>query len=1095
MEQVKSIEKGINGYKRKYYINHFLKGFLLSLGLLLFVYLFYALLEHFVHWNFWVRAFLFYSYLGLVSFLFFKLIFFPLAGLFYKPMQISDESAAGAIGNFFPSVNDKLLNIIQLKGIQHYDPSLVLASIEQKSGQIGEIRFEDAINLKENGRYLLYVIAPFILMFLTTLFSPGLLKDSTKRIIHYNTFFAVPAPFSFEVVNKKLSSFRNEDFELKANITGTSIPDEVYLVTTDKRLRIVPQNQVYSYTFRNLLNDVTFHFEAAGYRSENYTLKVYNRPNIKNFDVKLSYPKYLDLKNQSFSNVGNFQIPEGTSVHWNFQTLYADSVLFEFEHDSSVAALHKDGAQEYSLTKKFLTSDNYEIRLKNQFAGNRDKIRFHIDVIPDEFPSISLNQYQDTVLYDYLILGVNINDDHGFSDLKIFYRILNNRQDNPFSHLNIPIDRGEKSQNFYFHWNLDSLRLKESNKLEYYIQVRDNDGIKGPKASKTGVYLFSVPDHDQMQNELSKSSQNAENQLDKNLEEAKKFREQLNELQDRLKGKREMDWQDRKMIEELAKEKKTLEDKIQKLQELYNANTMKMERFADQSEKIRQKLDQLNDIFNDLMDNDTKKLLDELNKLLDENKNLDQVKDLIDKLSYKNDDLLKNLERSVELFKRMKYESKLDETINQIKDIQQKQDSLANTEDKKSDLNEIDKSQQQLNKDFENARKNIEETLDLNQDLKSPFPVENTMDEEKDILQQQKNASENLQQGSRKNASKAQQNASQQLQKLAGKLGNMQTSGEMSMVQEDLQDLRGVIDNLLKLSFDQENLMDQLKQLNLSDPRFNEFSQEQLNIQDESKIVQDSLLSLASRVVMISSFITRKVGEMNRYIDRSTEALKERKKSEATGMQQFAMTSMNDLALLLEDVMSSMQQQLASMMGIPSKAKQKGNQPDLSELQEQLNQEISELKKSGKSGRSMSEELARLAAEQERIRNMFKEEREKSLRKDAGDGKSDDLIKKMEQTELDLVNKNLTQQMINRQKEIQVRLLESEKAMREQELDQKREGVHAKNVQIKVPPALKEYLTTKEKEVELLKTVPPKLNPYYKKEVNDYFRRLQSTLP
>jgi hypothetical protein len=320
----------------------------------------------------------------------------------------------------------------------------------------------------------------------------------------------------------------------------------------------------------------------------------------------------------------------------------------------------------------------------------------------------------------------------------------------------------------------------------------------------------------------------------------------------------------------------------------------------------------------------------------------------------------------------------------------------------------------------------------------------------------------------------------------------MQMSGEMSMVQENLQDLRGIIDNLLKLSFSQENLMDEIRKLNLSDPRFNEFSQEQLNIRDESKIVEDSLMSLASRAAMISSFVTRKVGEMNEYIGKSTDALKERKKSEATGLQQYAMTSMNDLALLLQDVMSSMQQQMAAMMGMPSKSQQKGNEPDLSELQQQLNDRISELKKSGKSGKAFSEELARLAAEQERIRNMFKDEREKSLHKESGEG-ANDLIKNMEQSELDIVNKNITQQLINRQKEIQVRLLESEKAMREQKLDQEREGVHAKNVKYEVPPALQEYLKTKEKEVELLKTVPPRLNPYYKREVNEYFKRLQTT--
>jgi len=68
--------------------------------------------------------------------------------------------------------------------------------------------------------------------------------------------------------------------------------------------------------------------------------------------------------------------------------------------------------------------------------------------------------------------------------------------------------------------------------------------------------------------------------------------------------------------------------------------------------------------------------------------------------------------------------------------------------------------------------------------------------------------------------------------------------------------------------------------------------------------------------------------------------------------------------------------------------------------------------------------------------------------------------------------------------------LQSEKANRERELDRRREGEQPKTFERKVPPAFDEYLKAKEKEVELLKTIPPKLNPYYKQEVNEYFKRL-----
>jgi len=152
------------------------------------------------------------------------------------------------------------------------------------------------------------------------------------------------------------------------------------------------------------------------------------------------------------------------------------------------------------------------------------------------------------------------------------------------------------------------------------------------------------------------------------------------------------------------------------------------------------------------------------------------------------------------------------------------------------------------------------------------------------------------------------------------------------------------------------------------------------------------------------------------------------------------------------------------------------------------------LKKSGKSGRELSEELAKMAAEQERIREMLQEMEDKMGEGDGvGEGKSlKDIEDKMEQSEMDLVNKQLTQQLIRRQQEIVTRLLEAENSQRERDLEEEREAQQAKEIQRNIPVAFEEYIKAKQKEIELLKTVPPKLNPYFKKEVNEYFKRLGS---
>lgn len=98
----------------------------------------------------------------------------------------------------------------------------------------------------------------------------------------------------------------------------------------------------------------------------------------------------------------------------------------------------------------------------------------------------------------------------------------------------------------------------------------------------------------------------------------------------------------------------------------------------------------------------------------------------------------------------------------------------------------------------------------------------------------------------------------------------------------------------------------------------------------------------------------------------------------------------------------------------------------------------------------------------------------------------------MEQTEKDIVNRQITQETMRRQQEILTKLLESEKAEREREQDEQRKSNEAKNEILSNPKGFLEYKRLKEKELELLNTVPPHLTPFYKEKVNNYFNSVNN---
>ena len=1091
----KDLNYRFDRYKRKYYLNLISKGSIYIFAVLLSAFLFFNLVEYQFHSSSTIRALFFFTYIIICIVVLYKWLFVHLIKLLLKNKQISDETAAKDIGAFFPDINDKLLNLVQLRKVDSKN-SLLLATIDQRSDQMNVLPFEEVIRFKENIKYIKYLIFPFLVIAILGIVSPKTITEPTNRIIQFNKEFIPQAPFNFSIQNENLLAFRNEDFLLKLQLSGNELPESVYLITDNRKTKLEKTGQrSFEHNFEKIQESTLFRFEAVGFFSSEYTVNVVNRPNIKKFTASMSFPAYLNKEPEKLDNIGSFHVPAGTITKWIFNTTDVEEIEMKFDKNEEISSPQNIDNQMFEYKKSIFVSDEYSIYLKNKYSQNKEAIKYNIEVIPDEYPKINLDQLRDTVLYQYLIFGGSISDDYGISDLLIYYRTDKDKvsSDTPFNRIDLKIDKTKSSQSFYYHWKLDEFELQNGEKLEYYLQVRDNDAINGKKVTKTPHYTFEIPTVEKLRNDLKISSESTENQIDNTLDEAKELNNELEDINDKLKGKKELTWQDQKQIEDLITRKEALDKAIMKLQEQFKADAQKRERFdKEHSEEMKEKIKQLQQLMDELLDEETKKLYQELQKLLEEEQNkLDDLKNVIDKLNNREDNFEKELERTIELFKKMKFEFKLKENIQRTNELQKKQEQAAeHSEDKSKEQESLQKEQQELNKEFQELKDELKEMQNINQDLERPQPMQDMSEEEKAIENQQKEAQQNLEQNKNKKAGKAQQGASKQMKKLSEKLQSMQSMMMQSSMNMNLNQLRDILDNLIKLSFEQENIMVDFRKVHQSDPRFLDLSQKQLKIKDDAKVIQDSLISLSKDDFRIQSIVTRKVDEMNRYLDESVAAIKERKKGEAIGKQQFAMTTINDLALMLDDVMS----QMMNAMGMGGGQPQNARVPSLSELQQQLGEKINQLKKSGKSGRQLSEELAKMAAEQERIRQMLNEMEEEMNKGTDGSGGNSlkEIQDKMEQSELDLVNKRLTNQLIRRQREIMTRLLEAEKAQRERELDDEREAQHAKKAERNIPEAFEEYIKAKEKEIELLKTMPPRLNPYYKKEVNEYFKRIGS---
>ena len=89
------------------------------------------------------------------------------------------------------------------------------------------------------------------------------------------------------------------------------------------------------------------------------------------------------------------------------------------------------------------------------------------------------------------------------------------------------------------------------------------------------------------------------------------------------------------------------------------------------------------------------------------------------------------------------------------------------------------------------------------------------------------------------------------------------------------------------------------------------------------------------------------------------------------------------------------------------------------------------------------------------------------------------------------MNKRFNNQLIERQKEIQTRLLEHEKADRSQQTEEQRQANTPGNYTPTAPASIQKYMQEKRAEREALRRPPAELTPYFMEKVNSYLQKIQ----
>ncbi len=1083
---------------RKYYRNQVFKGLFLSLTIFLFYYISVAVAEYLGNFSTSVRTAIYYFSISLFVVVVANYIVMPLLHFFQIGKTISHKQAAGIISKHFTSVKDKLLNTLELADSMSnssFSPQLLLASIDQRIQQIKPIPFESAVKFRDNMRYMKMLGIAILIGLAIYFIAPTIFSESTARIINHDEQFVPKAPFSFVLLNDSLAVERGSDFEVELRMEGDFVPDEVAIEFGGNVFYMDKQTKSkFRYLFKNINNSLKIRFQAGGYQSLTHEISVLPTPLIFDFELTIVPPSYTGITAKTYQNVGDATVPYGSKLSWNFKTENTDSLKVSFNDSLTKKAIIKD--ELFFVNHKLMESSVYKVSAYNEFFAKETMLKYFLNVIPDMFPAIDLVSLRDSASMTTYYFNGKLTDDYGFT--KLLFKCEVENKPGILKQISIPIEVNNTSQEFYFAFDFAELSLNSSQKISYYFQVWDNDGISGAKSTKSSVYEFKVPSRSELQKASTEANESVQSKVAQSQELVQEIMKDISKLREEMVNNNSSSWEKTKMLNEIMKKQTTLEQVVKQLKDEFKNNNQMVNTFTEEEKEMREKQKEIEALLESLMDEEMKKLMEEI-KELQENFDPKKLNELSEKMEMSYDELQKQLDRELELLKQFEVEQKVNSTIDRLEKLSEEQDKLSEKTDEKMESEEELKQQQQEQKEeFEDIRKDYEDAVKKNEELSNPMDMEKFEEEMSDIEQEMEQSQQNIENGKQQKSSENQKKSSKQMKSLAKQMQSMMEQNAMEQNAENIDDLRQILDNLIDFSFGQENVLTKLKGLDKRNPQFLKLLKDQKNLADDFEVINDSLLALAKRTTQIAQPVNKELATINRNIKSILDDMEERWSRQIYVSQQTVMTAANNLALLLSEALDQMQNQSGSGMPGAGKPKPgKGNMPSLSEMRKQHEsykkqlEQMMQMMKDGKMGKGqMSKQLAKMLAEQEMMNKMLQDLQNGSTISPETSKKLHEIRKMIEQNERDIVNKQITPEMIKRQQKIETRLLEAENAENERETDKKRKSTEGKDLKPKNP----KDIFKKQKEnsifIENLKTTDIKMINFYKSMYGKYLLKL-----
>ena len=971
------------------------------------------------------------------------------------PRSLSFKRLGLHLESCCPELQQRLISTLELwqdqRAHQLYSEDLLRSTVDGARATLASLdprRIFTARDLVVHGRWLGLVA---LLSLGWGVLFPESFTQALHRCSHPLTVFARPPGTLVEAVPGDMEIVKGEDAVLTIHIGGK--PPRTATVSRREAEGgpwrqeeiIVDGADSLAYTFKEVRRTLSYQVRAGDGYTPHHWIKVIDPPAIRRLRLKYRYPDYSGLSPRMEEESGDVSALPGTWVEFEIaatKPLSKAALVFD---DSLTTPARVEDQRAYA----HLVLDHngrYHIELTDlNGAVNPDPIRYSIRMVDDLPPRVSITEPgrdMDLTESMQVVLALEAADDFGISRVNLVHRV----NEGPEEHRNLAVPASSKIHSIH-RWDLGSNDLLPDDLIHYRVEAFDNDQVSGPKMGSSREYVLRFPSLHQLVTEAGSDQDKQLGGLEELAANSPESKAYLEEVRRRLLNEEKLSWEQRKELEAILDHEKQRARAVAELAREMEETMGRLEEDGLASEELLDKLEEVRQLLAEVATPELQEALMSVQQAMDKLAP-PELAEALKEFRKDQEAFEERLDRTIDLLKQVRAEQRLEAAVQLAVHLERRQAQINTRFDLGADREHLQRQENSLRRDTELLQGELQE---LGGDMEKFGPgtarkLQRQAEamEEQDLSGRMEEMAEGMQDLRDQDTRRLGSGLEEDLGVLSANLQHLRDEYGAKQKEQLTRQILQAIHELLRLSHDQERLRNQtgasMEQASTA------LAHDQFALMQGTGLVVDRLARTGRKTMSLSRGLNVTLGYVLRTMRQAANQLGQRDWSEASMSQRESMGYLNESILLLRESMENLaRSRMPSTFG---EAMQR--MMHLAEKQGNVNQSTRKvlgrqgrpLGQGGQPDRSLSEEIARLAAEQRRIYQALAE-LERAMRGHRGARKRIQAIEEEMDSVLRDLERRPDRRTLDKQNRILQRMLDASRSIHTRGYDDKRRANRA----------------------------------------------------